>query len=273
MAWLTQQDAATYLEDRSQPDMDTLSYWLARLEPLIRAEAEGEIIVVLANRSGVEDEAVYAGSSAVLGITHGEVSVYGILGRGESELLVVDTSASTSRNIADAKNSEITQDSEDDVSEPEEHPLSIEEIMFGVPIVPVSPVEPRFTHAYFDTSSLNEDDRRASLISSGNTAETIFHSRSPSPSAMSPKRPASSNPLEDGHVEKFARQQSPPSTNVIAAEEDFRPLFEQMKASPGKLGPHSASDAVPQHSWDGTRGLSPIVKEADLTPRPRSTGW
>lgn len=55
--------------------METLSYWLARLEPLIRAESEGEIIVVLANRTGIEDEAVYAGTSAVLGINDGEVKV------------------------------------------------------------------------------------------------------------------------------------------------------------------------------------------------------
>ena len=72
--------------------METLSYWLARLEPVIRAEEEGEIIVVLANRCGTEDDAVYAGTSAVLGIEAGEVKVYGILGRGERELLVVDTS-------------------------------------------------------------------------------------------------------------------------------------------------------------------------------------
>lgn len=71
--------------------METLSYWLARLEPLIRAESEGEIICVFANRTGTEDEAVYAGTSAVLGIHAGEVKVYGILGRGERELLVVDT--------------------------------------------------------------------------------------------------------------------------------------------------------------------------------------
>jgi len=71
--------------------METLSYWLARLEPLIRAEQEGEIICVFANRTGTEDEAVYAGTSAVLGIHAGEVKVYGILGRGERELLVVDT--------------------------------------------------------------------------------------------------------------------------------------------------------------------------------------
>lgn len=73
--------------------METLAYWVPRLEPLIRCEDDGEIIVVLANRTGgVEDDAVYAGTSAVLGIQSGEVKLYGVLGRGERELLVVDTS-------------------------------------------------------------------------------------------------------------------------------------------------------------------------------------
>ncbi|KAK0099968.1 Carbon-nitrogen hydrolase [Cadophora gregata f. sp. sojae] len=72
--------------------MDTLSYWLARLEPIIRNEGEEEIIAIFANRTGTEDNAVYAGTSAILGIQAGEVKVYGILGRGERELLVIDTS-------------------------------------------------------------------------------------------------------------------------------------------------------------------------------------
>jgi protein N-terminal amidase len=91
MAWLTREDARSYSRAPKEPDMDTLSYWLARLEPLIRDETVGEIIVVFANRCGVEDDAVFAGTSAVLGIEDGEVKVYGILGRGERELLVVDT--------------------------------------------------------------------------------------------------------------------------------------------------------------------------------------
>lgn len=91
MAWLTREDARTYSKHPKKPDMETLSYWLARLEPLIRADTLGEIIVVLANRCGTEDDAVYAGTSAVLGIHEGEVKVYGILGCGEKELLVVDT--------------------------------------------------------------------------------------------------------------------------------------------------------------------------------------
>jgi protein N-terminal amidase len=91
MAWLTRENARSYSRAPKEPDMETLAYWLTRLEPLIRAETEGEIIVVLANRCGMEEEVVYAGTSAVLGIQGGEVKVYGILGRGERELLVVDT--------------------------------------------------------------------------------------------------------------------------------------------------------------------------------------
>lgn len=70
--------------------METLTYWVTRLEPLIRAETD-EIIVVFCNRTGVEDDATYAGTSAVVGIHDGEVKVYGLLGRGVEELLVVDT--------------------------------------------------------------------------------------------------------------------------------------------------------------------------------------
>lgn len=71
--------------------METLTYWVQRLEPVIRSEDENEIIVVFCNRTGFEDDAVYAGTSTVLGIVDGEVNVYGILGRGVKDLLVVDT--------------------------------------------------------------------------------------------------------------------------------------------------------------------------------------
>ena len=85
--------------------MNTLSYWLARLEPLIRAETQGEIICVFANRTGTEDDAVYAGTSAVLGIQAGEVKVYGILGRGEKDLLVVDTNKRPQAKLISEPNS------------------------------------------------------------------------------------------------------------------------------------------------------------------------
>ncbi|EAQ90697.1 hypothetical protein CHGG_02632 [Chaetomium globosum CBS 148.51] len=90
-AWLTNDEQHAFLSNPEAPDMSTLAYWVARLEPVIRAHSSEETIVVFANRSGVEDEATYAGSSTVIGIKDGEVTVYGILGRGVEELLVVDT--------------------------------------------------------------------------------------------------------------------------------------------------------------------------------------
>ncbi|KAK8116596.1 uncharacterized protein PG998_004877 [Apiospora kogelbergensis] len=92
MAWLTREDSNTFSTRPHEPDMETLTYWVKRMEPLIRSESGDEVIVVFANRSGIEDDVVYAGTSAVLGIQNGEVTVYGVLGRGEKQLLVVDTS-------------------------------------------------------------------------------------------------------------------------------------------------------------------------------------
>ncbi|KAJ8118102.1 hypothetical protein ONZ43_g4059 [Nemania bipapillata] len=91
MAWNTREDARMFSRMPNEPDMETLTYWISRLEPLIRSETQEEIIVIFCNRSGIEDDAVYAGTSAVIGIKDGEVNVYGILGRGEKDLLVVDT--------------------------------------------------------------------------------------------------------------------------------------------------------------------------------------
>lgn len=92
MAWLTREDGRHFSRTPKEPDMETLTYWVTRFEPLIRAENEEEVIVIFANRTGIEEDAVYAGTSTVLGVRHGEVNVYGILGRGEKELLLVDTS-------------------------------------------------------------------------------------------------------------------------------------------------------------------------------------
>lgn len=91
MAWSTHEDARMFSRMPAEPDMDTLTYWVQRLEPLIRAENDEETIVVFCNRTGNEGNAVYAGTSAVLSIKQGEVGVYGILGRGVKDLLVVDT--------------------------------------------------------------------------------------------------------------------------------------------------------------------------------------
>lgn len=91
MAWMTGDEPRNFTRMPNEPDMETLTYWVTRLEPLIRSDNQHEIIVVFCNRTGNEDDALYAGTSAVVGIHDGEVKVYGILGRGEKELLVVDT--------------------------------------------------------------------------------------------------------------------------------------------------------------------------------------
>ncbi|KAK8859314.1 Protein N-terminal amidase [Apiospora arundinis] len=91
MAWNTREDARHFSRMPKEPDMETLTYWVTRLEPLIRTDSDEEIIVIFCNRTGIEDDAVYAGTSAVIGVRDGEVNVYGMLGRGEKELLVIDT--------------------------------------------------------------------------------------------------------------------------------------------------------------------------------------
>lgn len=88
---MTREDRRHFSRMPNEPDMDTLTYWITRLEPLIRSNNEDEIIVVFCNRTGTEDEVTYAGTSAVIGIQEGEVKVYGLLGRGEKDLLVIDT--------------------------------------------------------------------------------------------------------------------------------------------------------------------------------------
>ncbi|KAK4243399.1 carbon-nitrogen hydrolase [Corynascus novoguineensis] len=91
MAWQTHQDPRSYGHNPQEPDVETLVYWVQRLEPVIRKNKDGEVIVVFCNRTGAEEGAVYTGTSAVAGIRRGEVVVYGVLGRGVADLLVVDT--------------------------------------------------------------------------------------------------------------------------------------------------------------------------------------
>lgn len=122
MAWLTNEDRATFTSFPQDPDLSTLTYWVRRLEPVIRAESSEEIIVVIANRCGIEDDATYAGTSAVIGIKDGEVSVYGLLGRGVKELLVVDTEKPPFAKLVDRPEPPADEDSKPYPAEPPEYP-------------------------------------------------------------------------------------------------------------------------------------------------------
>ncbi|KAI9870496.1 MAG: Carbon-nitrogen hydrolase [Pleopsidium flavum] len=121
MAWLTRLSSTALTSRPKEPDMETFSYWLARLQPVVDVRGQGEVVVVFANRCGVEEEeeeevgakggvegakdgatgevmrgdgeaqARYAGTSAVVGVGGGRVRVWGVLGRGEEGVLSVDT--------------------------------------------------------------------------------------------------------------------------------------------------------------------------------------
>ena len=100
MAWLTNLDALALGQEMENPDLDTLSYWVERLHPLVMADKK--VLLVCANRCGHEpgrnpsdpnakDGVRYAGSSCVGLVGREEVKLWGILGRGQEGILVVDT--------------------------------------------------------------------------------------------------------------------------------------------------------------------------------------
>jgi len=268
MAWLTREDRATYSRAPKEPDLETLAYWLARLEPIIRAEAEEEIIVVLANRSGWEEEAVYAGTSTVLGVQSGEVKLYGILGRGERDLLVVDTShapqaklvwsldppTSTSRSSA-----AITSQLENcaaSVSTAGTWSLleAVDDLM-----TPVSPVDASLSQAFFHTrSTVAESNGLRSSI-----AQPTFTEPSPhSPTFRRPESPKSRN---------ASRIRQPEEHDPALASHD---LSQEPQVHRSKLSsPLQSASIAPEHCQSAamSNGLGPRARH--ITPRPRSAFW
>ena len=98
MAWLTALDASQLAEHAEEPDLSTLSYWVERLKPLV--DAEKDVITVFGNRCGqeagknplgVEEGVRYAGSSWIGKVGNGAVKIWGIMGRAEEGVIVVDT--------------------------------------------------------------------------------------------------------------------------------------------------------------------------------------
>ncbi|KAK1760627.1 hypothetical protein QBC47DRAFT_10793 [Echria macrotheca] len=143
MAWLTLQNRTSFTPLSLEPDMETLTYWAQRLEPVIRAGHEEEIIVVFCNRCGIEDEVVYAGTSAVIGIKNGEVSVYGLLGRGVKELLIVNTDLPPFAKLVDRSDATETKDQGKDeavlpvqASPVQSSPVLVSPVQKGLPVDP-----------------------------------------------------------------------------------------------------------------------------------------
>lgn len=291
--------------------METLSYWLARLEPLIRAETEGEIICVFANRTGTEDEAVYAGTSAVLGIEAGEVKVYGILGRGEKELLVVDTdkrpqaklisqpgsSASATakqREKKDKKDSGETLDSRTASTVSNKSVLSVStsgattcttpdqlepaKDMDDI-ATPLSPVDASSPNAFFAPKGRRHEGEtlRENLKSSIGQREVNTQATASS-SVQRPQSPKSRNASRTRDIE----QQEPAlAKHEPAKEQPLTNGASKMKSPPPKLPlitspqlPHSAAAAPDkyQSSFSNETNYSDD-RSGPASPRPKSTVW
>lgn len=91
MAWLTHKTSTELLESSADPDLETLSYWIERIAPLVN-NRDRKVIVVFANRCGQEPlDARYAGSSWIGSVGFGKVDIWDIAGRAQEKLLCIDT--------------------------------------------------------------------------------------------------------------------------------------------------------------------------------------
>jgi protein N-terminal amidase len=111
MAWLTSSPVEEMALSPGEPAVETVSYWLQRFSPLIKASQAGgeDVFVVFSNRAGNEKNEIrelttktgqviplgesvsYAGSSCVMRFSGGRVSILDMMGKGEEGLLVMDT--------------------------------------------------------------------------------------------------------------------------------------------------------------------------------------
>jgi hypothetical protein len=258
--------------------METLAYWLARLEPIIRAESVGEVIVVMANRCGTEEEAVYAGTSAVLGITEGEVKVYGILGRGEKELLVVDTSKRPQAKLISEPNSAastatastgMSNDTEVSASTDCTSPDLEENYQdFEGGFSPISPIDAKHSQSYFDSKSYPVGDQP--LQSSA--ARVPVRSPTPQLPDTSPELSPTFNRPSSPKSRNASRTRNREDQEPALAFQDLAQEPQVSKPSTIKSPPFSAS-AVPDMYQSTFTSVSFGPRSRHVSPRPKSAVW
>jgi protein N-terminal amidase len=91
MAWITRLEPAELSKTPSDPDVETQTYWLERMRPILTSEPRQPVVLVFANRCGQEGGVCYAGSSMIVRVGPGkEIAIYDRLGRAEEKVLVVD---------------------------------------------------------------------------------------------------------------------------------------------------------------------------------------
>jgi protein N-terminal amidase len=90
MAWLCHLTPEELVQEPSQPDIATVAYWVERFQPLVEAKGDKPVYVIMANRCGMEKGVCYAGSSTVIRIEKGVVSLYETAGKSQETCLIVD---------------------------------------------------------------------------------------------------------------------------------------------------------------------------------------
>ncbi|KAI1000388.1 hypothetical protein K3495_g7807 [Podosphaera aphanis] len=92
MAWNSLEifpDDVLKMPSRALPDYSTLAFWISRFTPLVHADQK--VILVMGNRTGIEGEVIFSGSSMIAKVGRGTVEIWDVAGKGEDRLLVVDT--------------------------------------------------------------------------------------------------------------------------------------------------------------------------------------
>lgn len=93
MAWLSYLTPSEIAGESSSPDVATVAYWVERFQPIVersKQEPGKPWYVVLSNRCGIEKSVCYAGSSTVVKIESGNVTLFETCGRGEEKIVVID---------------------------------------------------------------------------------------------------------------------------------------------------------------------------------------
>ena len=238
--------------------------------------------MVLANRCGTEDEVVYAGTSAVLGIQDGEVKVYGILGRGEKELLVVDTtqppqaklisqpnSAASTATASTTQSNDTEASVSTDLSSPD---LEDEFLGYEDGFSPISPIDSKHTQSYFGLRPIPAGDDYPTLpLQSNATTGLPVESRTPSPPISSPSpispivdHPATTKSRNESHAQNREEQE--------LASNDLAPELRVSKAPALESPPFSAS-AVPSQYQSTSTSDSRGPRSRHISPRPKSSVW
>ncbi|KAI8814179.1 carbon-nitrogen hydrolase [Cladochytrium replicatum] len=76
------EDTTVAASNVKEPNMDTLEYWIDRLQPIIPGERGKDVIVVVANRVGGENGTIFTGTSTVMKFGNDGIEIGALMGQG-----------------------------------------------------------------------------------------------------------------------------------------------------------------------------------------------